>query len=280
MEGQKYWKLYAPRDEATTLPRFSSKNFSPAELDEPIFEGWLEQGDFLYFPRGFIHQGHCSDQVHSLHVTLSTGQQNSYGNFLELLFPGAINSAINANVQLRRSLPRDYLSYMGAIHSDAESDERRNSFLSEMKKQMKIVLNEALNMLDSASDQMACKFLVDRLPPVLTDQEEASTVEGSPLPKFTVNTSIRLLRQGIVRMAIEDGKAIVYHSMDNSRKHHEVPLNPLEFELDDAPCIEMILINYPNYVRVGDLPHDTDDDKVDVVKALYAEGIVAFELND
>lgn len=278
VEGKKYWKVYAPMDESSVLPRVSSANFKPEDLlAAPVFQGWLEPGDLLYFPRGYIHQGYCSPEVHSLHVTISTAQQNSWGDFMELLLPTAMKTAIASNVEMRQSLPRDYFNYIGAMHSEIEKDARRTSFFTQTKKHMKSMLAEALTMLDSASDQMACKFLQDRLPPVLNAEEEECSAEGTPTPKIKPDTNIRLLRQGIVRLAIEGGKAVVYHSMENSRQHHEMPLSPLEYELDDAPSIEMILINYPDFVRVGDLPHDDDEDKVELVKSLFAEGILMFE---
>ena len=58
VEGKKYWKVYAPESADDTLPLESSGNFSDADFAErqPVFEGWLEQGDTLYVPRGFVHQ--------------------------------------------------------------------------------------------------------------------------------------------------------------------------------------------------------------------------------
>ena len=88
---------------------------------------------------------------------------------------------------------------------------------------------------------------------------------------------VRLLRADVARMTIEDGKAIFYHIVDNSRRHFETPLQPLEFEVDDAPSIELILTSYPEYVRIGDLPLEDDVDKIELVKALYAEGCLMFE---
>ncbi len=92
-----------------------------------------------------------------------------------------------------------------------------------------------------------------------------------------MNARFRVLRYGIARLVIEDGKAIVYHCMENSRKHQEVPLSPLEFELDDAESIEFILESYPSFFRVGDLPHEDPADQIGLVKALYDEGLLMFE---
>lgn len=277
VEGTKHWKVYAPLDEASTLPRLSSGNFKPEEIGKPMLEVDLDEGDLLYFPRGFIHQARSSKDKHSLHVTVSTGQQNTIGNFLEVLLPEAIAGAINSNVSLRRSLPRDYLDYMGVMHSDQEGDARRQDFSEQIKKALKVIMSDSMGMLDAAADQMAKNFLVDRLPPCLEDEEENCTNDNSPLLKINVNTQLKLIRHNIVRLVIEDGKAVVYHCRENSRQHHEIPISPLEFEVDDAESIEFILQSYPDFFRVGDLPHEDPADQIELAKALYKEGILMFQ---
>lgn len=276
-EGSKQWKVYYPLTESDLLARYPSGNFKAAELGKPTLEVDLEQGDLLYFPRGFIHQARAFKDTHSLHLTVSTGQQNSIGNFLEVLLPQAIASAIETNVALRRSLPRDYLEYMGVMHSDRQEDAKRRAFADTLKGALKTVLGEAMGRLDSASDQMAKNFLVDRLPPALEDEEENCTSDNSPLQKVTVNTQLKLLRHGVARLVIEDGKAVLYHCRENSRMHHEVALSPLEFELDDAESLEFVLKSYPDYFRVGDMPHEDPQDQMALAKALYKEGILMFQ---
>lgn len=276
IEGTKHWKVYSPLNEASTLPLVSSGNFKSHEIGTPILEVDLEAGDLLYFPRGFIHQAKAKDDMHSLHVTVSTGQQNTLGNYLETLIPHAVSAAIQRHVNLRRGLPRDYLEYMGVMYSDQENDTRRQQFAGQIKSALKLVLGESMDLLDAAADQMAKQFLVDRLPPALEDEEENCTNENSPMLKITVNTQLKLIRHNIVRLVIESGKAVVYHCKENSRLHHEVPISPLEFELDDAESIEFILQSYPEYFRVGDLPHEDPEDQIELTKALYKEGILMF----
>ena len=59
------------------------ENFSQDEIGEPILDKTLEPGDCLYFPRGFIHQATTTGDSHSLHITLSVYQKNTWGDFLE-----------------------------------------------------------------------------------------------------------------------------------------------------------------------------------------------------
>ena len=62
------------------------------------------------------------------------------------------------------------------------------------------------------------------------------------------------------------------------RSLHEYPMNPLQFEPDDGPAIERVLQSplSSGGVLVSDLPHPSEEllDKVDIVQALYKEGLV------
>nr|CCA22892.1 nucleolar protein putative [Albugo laibachii Nc14] len=276
LEGRKQWKVYSPRCTEQILPRVSSKNFQQDDIGDPLLEVELGPGDLLYLPRGYIHQAKTAKELHSLHITISAGQHNAYADLMEVLIPQALQSAIQSNLSMRKSLPRNYLSYMGVMHSDLDEHAERQKFISETKKQLKAIMTEAVAKLDAASDQMAKRFLMDRLPPALLDEEEDCSVEACPLLKITVDTQFKLLRGEIARLVIEEDKAVVYHCKDNSRKHHENPISPLEFEIDDAECIEFILKSYPSAFRVGDLPHEDSDDQIGVAKALYDEGILCF----
>lgn len=103
LEGRKRWRVYKPLSKEETLPRFSSQNFAQDVLPQPILDITLEPGDLLYFPRGFIHQvsltninfkfsiqitinlfvkANAVDDIHSLHITVSCYQKNSWGDFL------------------------------------------------------------------------------------------------------------------------------------------------------------------------------------------------------
>ena len=174
------------------------------------------------------------------------------------------------------------------------------------------IAKEAMAMVDQASDELALKFLSDRLPPALTpfelisanqrteiddagmyeaeaeaeaeeeeEEEEEVEVEDFKNADIFLSSKVRLLRKGIARLIIEDDKAVLYHSMDNSKTFHEVPLSPLEFELDDAPAIEKILKTFaPDWCLVNDLPHppaEDSDDKIGICKSLFEEGILAVD---
>lgn len=91
-----------------------------------------------------------------------------------------------------------------------------------------------------------------------------------------------MIRPGIARAIVEDGMVVVYHCMDNSRQMFGGQLNPLEFELDDGPAIEILLHAYPDPVMVMELPHPSEDleDKIGVAEALFKEGFLLMCVDD
>ena len=56
-------------------------------------------------------------------------------------------------------------------------------------------------------------------------------------------------------------------------------MQPLEFELDDGPAIEALLLAYPDAITVSDLPHPSEEleDKLSIAQALYKEGFLLIE---
>ncbi|XP_017661834.1 PREDICTED: bifunctional lysine-specific demethylase and histidyl-hydroxylase NO66 [Lepidothrix coronata] len=282
LEGKKHWRVYSPRTDAEVLPQFSSSNLTQAELGEPVLETVLEAGDLLYFPRGYIHQGDCLPDAHSLHITVSSYQRNSWGDFLEKLLPAALEMALEEDVEYRRGLPMDYLGYMGVANSDA-ADARRTAFMEKVQSLIKKLIDYA--PIDAAVDQMARSFLHDCLPPVLTQSEKAQSIYGFPAQwqdggphnvdiQITKDTEIRLLRHGIVRLCNEEAGVMLYYTTENSRVYHKE--EPKFFELDPeyTDSIEFLLSSYPNHIRVGNLPCETLEERISLATLLFEKGIL------
>lgn len=309
LEGRKRWKVYEPLNKQETLPRVSSSDYTDKDLRgvKPVLDVVLEPGDLLYMPRGWIHQactlppGQSNDE-HSLHLTVSAMQHWAWVDLLDILLPEALESLASSESNiLREGLPRDFLDYMGAMHDvsdepamlkqagglkverDADEErrerikERQEAFKADTKRRVLKVAKHACDMIDAACDQIGKRFLSERLPPALTESEKAETAAADEEHrKIQPNTLLQLVRPGIARMVLEDGQAVLYHCADNSRVYQEVPLSPMEFEMDDAPAIEQILTTTaPHWILAADLIHDTIDDKIGVAQALYDEGIVA-----
>ena len=62
----------------------------------------LQPGDLLYMPRGTIHQGNCLEDIHSLHITVSCHQLNTYGDLMEKLLPVALKTAMEEDIEFRK----------------------------------------------------------------------------------------------------------------------------------------------------------------------------------
>ncbi|XP_068198909.1 ribosomal oxygenase 1 isoform X2 [Antennarius striatus] len=240
LEGKKHWRVYNPRTADEVLPVFSSPNFDQAEIGKPIMEVLLEAGDLLYFPRGFIHQGECLPDTHSLHITISSYQKNSWGDLLQKVVPAAMEIAMEEDVEFRRGLPLDYLTYMGVQNSDKD-DPRRKKFFSQIECLMTKLANYA--PVDAAVDQKARDFLHDCLPPLLTSEELASSVKGAPTrweqgratdvgSQITTQTRVRLLRAGFARLCSDGEEVQLYYTTDNSRVFHKEELKSLEIKTE------------------------------------------------
>ncbi|XP_071019368.1 ribosomal oxygenase 1-like isoform X1 [Oncorhynchus clarkii lewisi] len=282
LEGKKHWRVYNPRSENEVLPVVSSPNFSHSEIGKPILEAVLEAGDLLYFPRGFIHQGDCLSDAHSLHITVSSYQRNSWGNLLAKVVPAALEMAMEEDVDFRGGLPVDYLTYMGVQNSDKE-DPRRAQFLSRIEGLMKKLSTFA--PVDAAVDQKARGYLHDCLPPMLTAEERASSVQGAPSRwengepvdmgvAIRGHIRVRLVRSGIARLC-SDGEAVwLYYTADNSRVYHKEEPKSVEIKAEHTDAMEFLIHAYPKFVTVGSLPCKLAEDKVSLAELLFKRGLI------
>ncbi|XP_042359335.1 ribosomal oxygenase 1 [Plectropomus leopardus] len=282
LEGKKHWRVYNPRTEDEVLPVLSSENFKQTDIGKPILEVVLEAGDLLYFPRGFIHQGDCLPDAHSLHITVSSYQKNSWGDLLQKVVPAALEIAMEEDVEFRQGLPLDYLAYMGVQNSDKD-DQRRTKFFSQVESLMKKLTNYA--PIDAAVDQKARDFLHDCLPPVLTPEELASSVQGASArwqsgqvtdvgSEISTQTRVRILRAGCARLC-SDGEAVhLYYTTDNSRVYHKEELKSFEIKAEHTDAMEFLIHSYPKFVTVGSFPCDSAEDRIALAELLFERGII------
>lgn len=209
VEGKKRWRLYKPKSRNETLPRYSSANFSQEEIGDPILDTIVEPGDLLYFPRGTIHQGDTFGlNQHSLHITLSVYQKNSWGDFLEKLLPLALNNAIQNDIRFRKGLPINYSQHIGFSFAK-KNHEFHEEFSDQVKHLLNILISEYLN-INATADELAKYHIHDFLPPYLNKYENVCSVYGGG-EKMTAskviinrvqikpNTRIRLSRAHCIR---------------------------------------------------------------------------------
>jgi len=220
LEGRKSWKLYRPRTAEEALPRYSSGNFEQDEIGEPILEVEIGPGDLLYLPRGVIHQAESPPDTHSLHVTLSTNQFNTWADLLEVALPRALELASAECCELRTAPPRDHFDYMGVVHSDKD-DPARGGFQMRVMELCSLVL-EHLPM-DAVADQMAKRMLSQRLPPPPLSDALSGTprLTGAAAAAAVTDASrVKLAYPACARLCIEEENAAVYHMMRNPRLMH------------------------------------------------------------
>lgn len=303
--GKKHWKVYKPRSADEQLPRDSSPNFTQAEIGQPVLDVVLEAGDLLYFPRGFIHQATTVPGHHSMHITLSAYQRNSYADLLEHMVPAMLQSTIAQAVLLRRGLPLDVWQCAGLVHSDDdEADARkarvRRALLAQVRTCLELTMKSFAEHIDDAVDKLAVRFQNDALPPALTSAERARTVYGAaaqrvrpesddaddadedkvtadevvaPLPQL--DTALRLLRANSVRLVRHsDTEFRIYYHADNTRQYHELEAASVEISATDAPAVEFLVKAYPAWTRPSEWPIEDDEQCVAVAQDLWERGVL------
>merc|ERR1712202_58595 len=244
LEGKKHWRIYSPRNKEETLPRFSSANLEQDEVGTPIIEVDLEPGDMIYMPRGTIHQGNCLSEEHSLHITISTYQMNSWTDLLEKLLPAALTAASQEDLQFRQGLPRDFLLNMGVAQEDKTSSARE-------------------------------KFM-EKARTVMGDGEKWNSSKNTVVNRVEIDpdTNIRLIRSTAVRLVTEEDSVLVYFSTENTREYQEVGEQSLEVGSDLAPAVEHLVTTYPAWVKVEDLPLEELEDRMKVAGDLWERGVL------
>jgi len=267
VEGKKRWRVYKPRSENEKLPCESSANLDQNDIGQPIFDEVLEAGHVLYFPRGFIHQAHTVEGEHSLHITFSAYQKNTWAEFAKQVFNDAIDAAVAENLEFRRGLPIDIHRHLGAAFSNT-STSKRETYKIHVLKLLQLVTTYA--QIDDSMDQYGKKYQQDALSPLLESPELQRTVYGRQFSVGTdkkvvhsyqieETTEIRLVKANILRLCKEDGVWRVYFHNDNTRVYQEAELNYFEASDPDAVRIAHLIQKYPNYIRVDTLPFPKDE---------------------
>lgn len=140
--------------------------------------------------------------------------------------------------------------------------------------------------VDSACDQMAKSFIHDSLPPVLSDAEKAFSVHGSGehwdkekmcvvgTAEMEPDTTIKIIRKGILRLLTEEDEVRIYHSLENTRLYHEIEPTFIQISSEVAPAVEYLIHSYPKYVTVESLPLPSIDQRIDVASMLYEKGLL------
>lgn len=215
---------------------------------KPTFDGWLEQGDILYLPRGFIHQAHTDPSSYSHHVTVSCCRKNTLSDLLQTALHDIMDVLTAKCAYLRSSLPPLTLDMAGVatIHYDGmETFEEK--VVSKFDTIGQMVQDELEENIPSFVDSMANEFMRQALPPLLSP-EESELIYGSlgmdPLKQkeFTPRTEVRLVRKHAQRLFFEsEESAFIGHRMANSRIYEGRPEAQIDFPLE--VCITLAIIS-------------------------------------
>ena len=275
-EGAKRWRLYAPTSANDVLPLESSRNFTQDELGCCVMDVWLKAGDFLYAPRGTVHQCVASEAEDSLHVTVSTSLQSTWGGYVRQFLLKAIDRAMADDVAMRQVLPRQWHTYMGEQHAavaeegeDEQMEDKRQAFMDHTLQLVERVLTredvsgeggaEELPF-DSAADEVALDYMHGRIKPHYSAQQQQrmhSTL-SSPLQPTTL---VRLSEADVLRLTAspEEGCVRVHHIADNAVTYKSVPLAHIDVDARLAPAVDALRRTYPQWVHVGQLPFEAED---------------------
>ncbi|KAG5885569.1 hypothetical protein JTB14_003767 [Gonioctena quinquepunctata] len=280
LEGRKHWKLYKPKG-SDILARNSSHNFKPEDIGEPFMEVTLNAGDLLYFPRGTIHEGRTDEEAHSLHITVSVYQRNSYADLLEHILPVALKKAAAEDLEFRRGLPLHYLKHIGHVNTKTKSREKK-AIKTNVRKLMRSLADYV--DVDGAADQLGRKFMYDSMPPVLSKQEVnyTSKYDGDYMKdgkicnrvEIGMDTEVRLVRYHCLRLVVEEDVPKIYYNTENAKVYHGEEEQFLTVDHGLIPCIEKLQKSYPRFIRVENLPVEDSLAKAQLVSDFWERGLL------
>jgi hypothetical protein len=150
--------------------------------------------------------------------------------------------------------------------------------------------------MDTSVDLMAQKFMHDALPPLLTAEEQLTTIQEqgerwnsdlnrvSNVVELEPDTRVRLLRRHCLRVVEQDNNdeddednIVAFYTTDNARNYHDRPISTLGVDKETLPALEMLFTVYPNFTSIDSLPLATIEDKITFVSTLYEKGLVRTE---
>ncbi|XP_047732255.1 ribosomal oxygenase 2 isoform X8 [Prionailurus viverrinus] len=235
----------------------------------------VEPGDFLYFPRGTIHQADTPPGLaHSTHVTISTYQNNSWGDFLLDTMSGLVFDTAKEDLEFRAGIPRQLLLQVEATAVAT----RLSGFLRTLADRL-----EGTKELLSAD--MKKDFVMNRLPPYhMGDGSEFST-PGGQLPKLDSTVRLQFKDHTILTVGLHQDQCdetqekmiYIYHSLKNRRETHmmgneETESHGLRFPLSHMDALKQIW-GHPA-VSVKNLKLPTDEEKENLVLSLWTECLI------
>lgn len=276
LEGEKMWSLYDPPEDVDYLSRHSSEDYVPEQFPKPKYAVTLKAGDVLYMPRGMVHQGKTTQHTHSLHITFSANQMNSWADFMSRAAQYTVETLAANHIEWRRALPRDMPAVMGEMchpvfrqsEGVAELTERQRLRRAQMQARVRELAAELTLLLTDEAHMDVCtdvyaKDTVQKMQPP-SEHYSGAAAAGAAVDH---RSHVRLISHNCLRMLLNvPGEARVYHVGRNSRVCLAGELDELRFEADFAPAIATLISSYPKLIAVGALPFPGFGDPQDVAE--------------
>ncbi|XP_045439998.1 ribosomal oxygenase 2 isoform X3 [Pipistrellus kuhlii] len=260
----------------------------------------VEAGDLLYFPRGTIHQADTPPGLaHSTHLTISTYQSSSWGDFLLDAVSGLVFDAAEEDVEFRAGIPRQLLLQ---VEATADARRRLSGFLRTLADRLE-------GTHQPLSSDMKKDFAMSRLPPfhggdgaalctpgsmrmsaiasLQTSGEEVNarvglTARCGQLPRLDSIVRLRHKDHMVLTVMPDQGGSdetqekmvYIYHSLQNRRETHmmgneETEAHGLRFPLSHVDALKQIWNS--SAIAVKDLKLATDEEKESLALSLWTE---------
>jgi ribosomal protein L16 Arg81 hydroxylase len=205
--GRKHWQVYNP---TRLYPLEKGKDSEPAEkpTEEPIWDGILEEGGFVYIPRGWWHVAYPMDEP-TLHLTI--GLHNPRGLDLLSWFVSQLKTSKEARMDIPHLASREeqlaYLQQLRQLLQEAWTPDLIDHFMG-------------------ASDSRALSRPYLRLP-------ESATPEGQVLEDDSV---IRLIGPRRLNLPERSGQGIAkFKCQGKTLQCNEIVLPALQVLHDGMP---------------------------------------------
>ncbi|XP_045396388.1 ribosomal oxygenase 2 isoform X4 [Lemur catta] len=272
LEGEKHWRLYHP-----TVPLAREYSLEAEDkIGRPAHEFTLKPGDLLYFPRGTIHQADTPPGLaHSAHVTISTYQNSSWGDFLLDTISGLVFDTAKEDVELRAGIPRQLL----LVETTAVARRQLSGFLRTLADRLE-------GTKELLSSDMKKDFVMHRLPPYYVGDGTALSTPGGKLPRLDSIVGLQFKDHIVLTVGpdqnpsdeAQEKMVYIYHSLKNRRDIHmmgneeETEPHGLRFPLSHLDALKQIWNS--SAISVKDLKLPTDEEKESLVLSLWTECLI------
>ncbi|XP_050524290.1 ribosomal oxygenase 1 [Daktulosphaira vitifoliae] len=298
VNGEKHWRVYEPLSQFDTLPKISSRNFQQNEIGKPILDVILRPGDFLYMPRGYIHQADTLfTETHSLHLTFSTYQQNSMFDFLKVVVDNALTNAGKNDISYRFGLPIGYQSLGGVCFSDKSSKSNKRQLFETHVNNLVENLKKHIDF-DRVIDQFSLKnYYTNSLPPFLNNDELLRTVSngtkiisnGKTCRSVNLeNAEVKLIRGNCFRFVEEciideetdcmNNEFRLYYNLDNTKALYGNDCQFVVIPDEMGLYVKKLFNKYPAYIKVTDLC-DENEQVLQLINDLWERGLLITSSN-